>query len=437
MASVADLRQILKEDSAGKNLYDHLTETLMKILLEKPANAFDNFELISAEVKSNPLNPDPEKGRPIDMNGDELNKKQAWTDKCTQLFKPNDEPPEATVKYEDSFSAASYLEWAGISFGKGETYRLFLSIKRLAESGKIPAEAERLRFFGKFNTRGAPYFVLESFNPEEPEIADPTKMEGKAGANKYAYWVAQGVDVLPDEWVKLPNVTSAQVIVSRKFKRLLTGNLDAEVCSYPPFPGKEKEFLRTQIALIASATLISPDGFFAVDEDSDPPGIKPAEAEQINENFPKSSSDFLSPDAWKHHEFALNPIGRVTKLPDPGDEGDAVEVEGNEASAPLDVLKENAWAFRVCPGGAGTAAGSAVVAKSLVWPGAVAIASRRRYMNVYVGNGVIFDGVPYSPPLPQPVQTEFVATEDFPLTEMPDPKVDPTPPVPEGDGAEE
>ena len=47
MASVADLRQILKEDSSGKNLYDHLTETLMKILLERPANAFDNFELMT------------------------------------------------------------------------------------------------------------------------------------------------------------------------------------------------------------------------------------------------------------------------------------------------------------------------------------------------------------------------------------------------------
>ena len=72
MATVADLRQILKEDSAGKNLYDHLTETLMKILLEKPANAYDSFELISAEVKENPLNPDPEKGRPIEMNKDEV-----------------------------------------------------------------------------------------------------------------------------------------------------------------------------------------------------------------------------------------------------------------------------------------------------------------------------------------------------------------------------
>ncbi len=71
-ATVADLRQILKEDSSGKNLYDHLTETLMKILIDRPANAFDNFELISAEVKENPLNPDPVKGLPVPMGKEEV-----------------------------------------------------------------------------------------------------------------------------------------------------------------------------------------------------------------------------------------------------------------------------------------------------------------------------------------------------------------------------
>ena len=72
MASVTELRQILKEDSSGKNLYDHLTETLMKILLDRPANAFDNFELISSEVKLNPLNPDPELGRPVPPSAEEV-----------------------------------------------------------------------------------------------------------------------------------------------------------------------------------------------------------------------------------------------------------------------------------------------------------------------------------------------------------------------------
>ena len=41
MSTTAELRQLLKEDSQGKNLYDHLTETLMKILIDKPKDAYD------------------------------------------------------------------------------------------------------------------------------------------------------------------------------------------------------------------------------------------------------------------------------------------------------------------------------------------------------------------------------------------------------------
>ena len=58
-ANTAELRQFLKEDAAGKNLYEHLTEVLMKIMIERPKNAYDSFENISAHVKANPLNPDP------------------------------------------------------------------------------------------------------------------------------------------------------------------------------------------------------------------------------------------------------------------------------------------------------------------------------------------------------------------------------------------
>lgn len=35
-----------------------------------------------------------------------------------------------------------------------------------------------------------------------------------------------------------------------------------QVITFPPFEGTEKEFLRAQIARIAAATSISPQGFF-------------------------------------------------------------------------------------------------------------------------------------------------------------------------------
>ena len=72
MASIAELRQILKEDASGKNLYDHLIETLMKILVDRPQNAFDSFELISAQVKESSLDLNPSKGRELPPSKEEV-----------------------------------------------------------------------------------------------------------------------------------------------------------------------------------------------------------------------------------------------------------------------------------------------------------------------------------------------------------------------------
>jgi hypothetical protein len=72
MATANELRQILKEDAAGNNLYDHLTETLMRICLDRPGNAYDAFELISANIKANPLNPDPQAGKSVPPSAEEV-----------------------------------------------------------------------------------------------------------------------------------------------------------------------------------------------------------------------------------------------------------------------------------------------------------------------------------------------------------------------------
>lgn len=97
MSTADSLRQILKEDKCGKNLYNHLAETLMKILMDKPTNAYDQvdwvtpsslsffiyapndiqmfciqFELVSADVKLNPFNPDPVVGRAVVRSAEEV-----------------------------------------------------------------------------------------------------------------------------------------------------------------------------------------------------------------------------------------------------------------------------------------------------------------------------------------------------------------------------
>lgn len=307
-------------------------------------------------------------------------------------------------------------------------------------------------------------FSLQSLPPHSfPSPHAQTKQEGKAGGNKYAYWVTQRIELGASGWVKLPNVTMDQVVKSRQFKRFLTGDLEASVPSYPPFAGKEKNLLRATIARIVGATSISPDGFFTLNEDGrmewkplqsrifdpvyiDPPAVVPAEAEALNEAFPKPSSELKEPDAWKHHEIDLNKIGRVQAMPEQlDDNGEPIVPEEEiELTPALDSIKPEHWTFRICPGGAGVAAGSVVIARSLLWPGAVAAAVGRRFLNAYVGYGVVYEpGRPlYSPPLPAPIQVEYDLTggaEDsglLALVEQADTRVDPTPPKPEGEDEE-
>lgn len=426
MASVSELRQILKQDQSGNNLYDHLTETLMKILIDRPSNAYDMFENISADVKISPLNPEVTNVC-VPPSAEEVEKQLAWAKSCSALLKRPDEPPEPNVSFPDLMSDANLFEWAGISFGRSDTYRLYLSIKAFAET--LPAEVERLRFFGMIKTRGSPYYIVEGNNADEDEEIDEKLQEGKAGANKYSYWVTQSVE--SGTWVKLPNVTMAQVVAARKFKKYLTGNLDTPTVSFPPFNGNESNLLRALIALIGGSTIISPAGYFELDEDSDPPVVKLAEAETLNEAFPKPAQELKEPDAWVHHEIELNELGRVTAMPEELDEnGDVVEPdEPVELVPPLKGVEGEQWSLRYGPGGAGEHPGSVVFAKSLVWPGAVAVAEGKRFVNIYVGYGVKYEAKTYSPPLPAALQVEWVPEEEEePLLESEDVRADPTPP---------
>ena len=99
-----------------------------------------------------------------------------------------------------------------------------------------------------------------------------------------------------------------------QIKRYFTGNLEASVPGYPPFPGKELNLLRAQIARITAGACVSPSGFFEVDEDAEPMSIKvrshrivrvwwsctPKEAPNRDSYQLLLSLCFLSPDKVQH-----------------------------------------------------------------------------------------------------------------------------------------
>ncbi|KAG5178667.1 putative flagellar radial spoke protein 4 [Tribonema minus] len=408
MTSFEEARQILqKESTDGVCLYDHLAEVVLKVLSDKLLDGSESFEHLSAAVKEARATPQ----KPV-AGVSEAAARAAqinWATSAQSLFAVPDEPPEGGPRVPDLLDEANMWAAAGISFGASETYRIFLAVKRLAET--LPGDHETLRFWGQVKGRSADYLVVEGRALEE-QLGDTEEagIEGTVGANRYTYWVSTGAGA---PWTQLPPVTPAQIVAARKIRRYLTGDLDAAVPGYPPFPGTERNFLRAQIARITAGTAVSPSGFFEADADADPGEIKAAEEEAINEAFPKPASDLASADAWVHHELELNKLGRNRPLPEP-EEG-AEPPSGPEEDPPEEVPplrslaedEEGAWGFRTSPAGAGATANSAAVAKSLLWPGAYAIAAGRRATCVYVGHAVKHAAAPYEPPAAPPLRPEW------------------------------
>jgi hypothetical protein len=108
------------------------------------------------------------------------------------------------------------------------------------------------------------------------------------GVNRYVYYVCTN---LYDEWIELPSATPHQINVSRRMKKYLTGNLDAEIPSYPIFPGTERNYLRAIIARISSSTHVAPRNFYEIESNKN---VVDGEEEDDDLDEDKCSK-FLSP----------------------------------------------------------------------------------------------------------------------------------------------
>lgn len=119
------------------------------------------------------------------------------------------------------------FEWAGISFGEEETYKLQKSLKKLA----VMSGATALRFWGKVYGSQKDYYVVEGdlSKKEEPSRDAQQEVRGE-GANRHVYWVTD--NVLHD-WIQLPDTTPAQIAAARQIKHVFTGDLAAAIDSNP------------------------------------------------------------------------------------------------------------------------------------------------------------------------------------------------------------
>jgi len=319
---------------------------------------------------------------------------------------------------QNYFEDASMFEWAGVGFGKQESYQLGMSLRQLA--AETPG-LESLRLWGKVLGIEGDYYVAEGSLEQLPGAATavpplPGTPEAKVdprgeGANTCIYWIKSGGF---EPWVRLPIARADHIVASREIKRVLTGKLDSAVTATPWFPGTEQHLVRSQIARITSSCTLAPAGFYEVmDPEESGSKNKLKVVEDAAANFP--GSEVLGTQAgWVHASPSLLSTGK-TNWPDPDKypEGALTEEQTAEIAAQvenepekemlqpiegdLEELKPDelegsvAWSIKVYGDEGVYTANDApqthrvTAVRSNIWPGAITVVQGARFANLYIG----------------------------------------------------
>ncbi|XP_068599831.1 radial spoke head protein 6 homolog A [Brachionichthys hirsutus] len=468
LRAAASLKAFTVKNSteSGTNLYDHLTQVLLKVMDERPHNAVDVVEDMSrglkraAFVDKQSALRDP----PQDSAAELLAQQQNLL-----FYRPEENHQELEVGtgFPNVSEVGFYLEQAGVGLGREETQRILLALQQLLESQALL----RCRLWGKVLGTESSYVVAEGDHKEDeeeesaeeeekgvetpqndsemdqlpkstykPQAAVPKEVNG-TGANKLVYYVCREPG-LP--WVKLPSVTPAQITAARSICKLFTGRLDAAVVSFPPFPGNEANYLRAQIARISAGTQVSPQGFFLVgEEESEDEDEAPRDSTEVNPDFEgvpvAEMSESLS--TWVHHVPHILQQGRSTWVNVAAEQGEHsnedLEAEENEEEPDvpepeigpplLTPLSQDAEMFYSAPwslqmSSTLTSQHAVAALRSNLWPGANAYACEKKFENIYIGWGVKYTGGGYSPPAPPLPQKEYPSGPE--ITEDTDPSVE-------------
>ena len=430
-----------KSEDGGVSMYDHLTDVLVKLIKDQPADALKNFEALSAGVRAE--RGDGAVAEKIQFDEETKKALLAHAQKLASVLKPapkNDEDEEEEpVDIPDLLAEASILKEAGVDLGDEDIYQLSISISKLAAKEGF----ETTRFFGKIFGTEKDYFIVEAKLKEYPEVeeVDPnskTELPGQ-GANSFVYFASNSVS---GSWTKLPDVLPEQIQISRQMRRFFTGNLEASVPGYPQFKWSEASYLRAQVARISASTLIAPQGFYTLDEEEEEPTMIKDEEYKGPEDF----SSLSSTEGWSHFRAHILNQGRCVKWEKPEAE-DEEEEENNEEEEevdeeePVEILRSlesdevtslKVWSFRSSAKHNPSLPHPIIAAKNQLWPGATTVARGSSFVNVYVGFGQKYLKSNYSPPAIPAVQNEFVVPEPEDEEEEPVMKeqVDPLPPPP-------
>ncbi|XP_065833618.1 radial spoke head protein 6 homolog A-like [Oscarella lobularis] len=457
---------------SNENLYDHLAQIINRVLDERPDNAVDAIEDISRSVKRDKYSSEPDAIQDVDAPSEQVE----LAEKQSKLFEVSGESEEQAEGAEEELTPvvpnvmeqAFYFEQAGVGLNKEDTFRIYLALKQLAQEQPL----ETLRFWGKIFGTQADYIIAEgefregegeeeengegdeeetgeqkneegdegeeeggdSDEPPKSNYKPPPvipKEENRMGTNKKTYFVCTEPG---QPWTRLPPVTPAQIQATRQIRKFFTGNLEASVVSYPPFPGTEMNYLRAQIQRISAATHVSPLNYYQFEEEEEEEEEEGRDSFIVNTEFEGlSARDLADPSLanWVHHVQYVLPQGRCTwhnpvQKAEEDFEDEEEEEEREEPDQPepekgpplLTPLSEDtqvdgqsAWTVGLSTN-LGTQYAIAAI-QSNRWPGSHAFAIDRKFENVYIGWGLKYQSGGFQPAIPGKCQSEYPMGEDI------------------------
>lgn len=249
------------------------------------------------------------------------------------------------------------------------------------------------------------------------------------GVNKYTYFVSHSSF---GDWKKLPDLTPKDIKASREIKVMFTGDLERTIFTNPFFVGKEKHYLRAQIARISFSTTLCPVGLFKLQEEN-PREIEENAGEEDKELVPPTTNEMANPGMWVHHTTNILINSKTVHAEPEAEEG--VEEEEGVAMKRLEALdpyeprlksivsdckvnvsrnqKISPWVVKQMgdcteykKSGGKTVSNGVIVVRSLQWPGSYNYYYQGRYLNIYVGNGHKYEEVNYFPIHPPSVNDD-------------------------------
>eukprot|EP00929_Paragymnodinium_shiwhaense_P027350 TRINITY_DN16067_c0_g1_i1.p1 TRINITY_DN16067_c0_g1~~TRINITY_DN16067_c0_g1_i1.p1 ORF type:complete len:528 (+),score=123.05 TRINITY_DN16067_c0_g1_i1:73-1584(+) len=474
------VQALLKVDTGSGSLHDHLLRIVRKLSEDKPGDALAQLETLSRHLKKSTFRGEsaPEESKPVSVDEACEELRRRWCGESVSLVRPPSDPtaaPKVLAAVQNFMEDSAMFEWAGVGFGKQESFHVAMSLRKLAAD---TPSLDSLRLWGKILGTGGDYYVAEGVlqAPPPPPLSAPPQptppfvlpgtpeydVEPRGqGANACAYWVSKGGSA---PWVRLPAARASHISAARRMQKLMSGDLASAVLSSPWFPGEERHLLRAQIARISASTVLAVKGWYEVDEETeqknkiklaeDPAGSFPGQDELGTQAGWVHASPYLLQtgrsvwpdlDAIGAADPPVLPEKELNDLMQARDEKDSEKPILESIEADLEERKPDdseaegsiAWQIKI-HGDKGLYNGGEVShrvtsVRSLIWPGAVAVAQGKRFANLYVGYGLkcgtLVPGDKLSKlPLPlrgtcpfAPLEPEEIMEEPDDLEEYPEP----------------